>query len=381
MHFAFSSLLAFLLLFADLVKAVEVVESNAKHSNLIEQLVENRIAPILDQLPLDDQVALDGVRIKVVNDLRTSGMAIALDGIIPRVIISNSFIDGLDAYVESYLVADFSNQLDFPERYFHHYFWYHHPDFDGPSPLAPLQMFKLNSDQKQTLLNKKKRVLESVLLDVVLHELGHHAKDAFYSYRASYFTKQDNERLADRWADQVKAEYFEDVEPLGRLISIAFIFERDRWSTLSDDGNYPRLLSWVIDSARPICEDTEFAHVQSFCTRLGDNINIYFSSKAEQAYRQRRDKGDSFASFPLAQILLSKNNFVDACTYFNESLIEGQVARAAVYVAWCYQQGYLDPTPPDAQVLAFAKYRAALGYGYSDAGQYIQSLNNNYGIH
>ena len=68
----------------------------------------------------------------------------------------------------------------------------------------------------------------------------------------------------------------------------------------------------------------------------------------------------------MAKILLSKNNFVEACNYFNESLIYGQVARAAIYVGWCYQKGFLENSPPDAEVLAMANLRGGIGYGYSD---------------
>jgi hypothetical protein len=295
-------------------------------------------------------------------------------------LISNQFIEGLDAYAEAYTVAVHKSSPNFPEHYFHQYFWHTHPEYSGIALDSPMSFSELPPSQQEILLKRKEKLLESALMDIVLHELGHHAENAFYSYRTSYFVKKDMELLADEWALNVRDGFIAELDPIGRLLSIAYVFERDRWSMLSDDVNYPRMITWIADNADPVCEDAVEDHVRTFCEQLQNDLSIYFSGKAEPAYRDRIDQGDEYASFPLAQILLKKSRYHLACSYFKESHDSGNVKRAAVYVAWCYLNGFLKPSPPDAQILALTKSRAALMYGYTDTTRYIESLNQNYRI-
>jgi hypothetical protein len=367
-------------LLSPVASGLEVIDSDAKHSKLVTELVVKKILPILNKLEISDQAALAPVKIKVVTNLIASDIALSIDGELPRVLISNQFIEGLDAYAEAYTVAVHKSSPNFPEHYFHQYFWHTHPEYSGIALDSPMSFSELPPSQQEILLKRKEKLLESALMDIVLHELGHHAENAFYSYRTSYFVKKDMELLADEWALNVRDGFFAELDPIGRLLSIAYVFERDRWSMLSDDVNYPRMITWIADNADPVCEDAVEDHVRTFCEQLQNDLSIYFSGKAEQAYRDRIDQGDEYASFPLAQILLKKSRYHLACSYFKESHDSGNVKRAAVYVAWCYLNGFLKPSPPDAQILALTKSRAALMYGYTDTTRYIESLNQNYRI-
>lgn len=355
--------------------AIEVVPSNAKHSALVSELIEKNVQPILSSLNEAEQRALSPVQVKVVGNLIASDIALSLGGEFPRVLISNQFIEGLDAYAEAYVVGLYEEKPNFTEQYFHHYFWNNHPDFSGTELDSPIAFSDMTSPQQALLLQRKQELLESALMDILLHELGHHAESAFYNYKASFYVKQEMEKLADDWAIDVRERYLPQLDPLGRLLSIAFVFERDRWSMLSGDANYPRMINWIADNADPVCEDAVAEHVQRFCIQLEKNLSVYFSSKAEVAYRDRVDSGEEFATFPLAQVLLKKSRYHLACSYFKESHDNGNIKRAAVYVAWCYLNGFLNPSSPDAEILAWATSRDALIYGYTDTSQYIQSLN------
>lgn len=364
-------------LFSPTVLGLEVIHSDAKHSVLVQELI-HKIEPVLIELESKEQQRLAPVKIKVVPNLMASDIALSLGGKIPRVLISDQFIQGLNAYAEAYVVALHSQSPDFPEQYFHHYFWDNHPDFSGTEVDTPVHFSKTDPRYKRILTERKNELLQSALMDIILHELGHHAKRAFYNYKASFFLKQEMEQLADDWALGIRDSHFPELDPIGRLLSIAFIFERDRWSMLSGDTNYPRMITWIADNADSVCEDAIADHVRNFCSQLEKNIDVYFSARAESAYRDRVDQGDGYATFPLAQILLKKNRYYTACKYFKESQDRGNIKRAAVYVAWCYMNGFLQPSPPDAQILALTNYRDAMVYGYTDTQQYIESLNQNY---
>jgi len=354
--------LGLLVLSLSRASALEVKASQEEFSSIIEQLVESRIQPILQYLPAHEQQILSKVEITVVDELPFGGMALAVDDDQPIILISNQFIRGLSAYVDAYKLALSKQQPYLIEQYFSEYFWKHHPTFIGEQPKSPFQWANVSLARQEQLKQESTELLEGVLIDVLLHELGHHAKDAFYSYRASQYVIDDNERLADDWARAVSDQWIKPAGGLGRLLSIAFIFEQDRWATLMKDNHYYRMLPGVVGQLQDLCEDTEFVDKQRFCAQLYENITRYFSKEVMVVYQERLERGEAFASFPIAQIHLAKNNFVDACNYFNESLIYGQVARAAIYVGWCYQNGYLDQSPPDAQVLAMS----GSSYGFSD---------------
>lgn len=358
--------------------ALDVLPTNAKHTLLVRQLVETKIKPILSELSEAEQLRIKDVKIAVVRDLTKSGIAISLEGAAPRIFVSDQFLQGLNAYAEAYSVGLHLNQPHFTEAYFHHFFWHTHPDFSGLSAIPPSAFAAVETLSLNRLENRTEKLFESALMDILLHELGHHAEKAFYTAYASYFAKQEMENKADRWAERIKSQFFPSLDPLGRLLSIAFIFERDRWSTLSGDIYYPRMLTWVADSADPICENAQSQHVRRFCQRLNTNISVYFSSQAEQAYRLRVDNGEQFAAFPLAQILLRKRSFHDACQYFKASEESGNIKRASVYVAWCYLNRFFEHNPPDAKVLALTKFRDAKKYGYTDAQRYIEHLNQSH---
>ena len=352
----------FVMLLVSRTYAIEFKASQAEFSEVVEQIVESRIQPVIQHLPTHEQRILDGVQIQVVERLPYGSMALAIDDERPLILINNQFIRGLSAYVEAYQLALFENQPSLIEQYFSEYFWKYHPSFIGVQPKSPIEWSAASAIKKMQIKQKSVALLEEALIDVLLHELGHHAKDAFYAYRASKYEIDTQEKLADQWANNIRSEWFSSESDLGRLLSIAFIFEQDRWATLMRDDHYRRMLPGVINQLPVLCDNAVIETKRKFCADLYQNITRYFSNQIMLAYEERLEKGEEFASFPIAQIHLAKNNFVDACNYFNESLIYGQVARAAIYVGWCYQKGYLDASPPDAQVLAMS----GSTYGFTD---------------
>ena len=347
------------------VMAVEVTDSNTFYRSVIEKLVLQYIEPVIAELPLKQRTRLNDVQISIVENMRAHAMALALDETPPRVLVNARFISDLSAYTEAYQVTQVTARSEFIEHYFHYYFSEISQGVHHTSIVRPVIWAELDKRDIAKVISSQQPVFEGVLLDVLLHELGHHAEKAFYSYRASQAIIEANEALADQWAQSVKLKYMPSINPLGQLISIAFIFERDRWVILSKDNSYPRMLPMIVGRLPSLCRGSLMT-IKEFCEHLEDNIGSYMTSRIERAYSERIEQGEDFARFPMAKILLSKNNFVEACNYFNESLIYGQVAGAAIYVGWCYQKGFLENSPPDAEVLAMANLRGGIGYGYND---------------
>lgn len=345
--------------------AVEVVGSQHLYRPIIERLVVEKIIPTLSELSVEQYDRLHDVQISIVDNMRPHAMALALDEKPPRVIINSRFISDILVYSWADEVAKATQKPEFVEHYFHFYLGEISSGVRHSEVMKPHIWAGLDPAAWQPITQMQQSVFEGALLDVLLHELGHHAEYAFYSYRSNELVKKENEELADKWAQSFKARHLPLSNPLGQLVSIAFIFERDRWAILSKDRSYPRMLPWVVDRLPELCEDAT-SSVKAFCIRLEGNIENYMTNRIERAYSKRIEQGEDFARFPMAQILLAKNNFVDACNYFNESLIYGQVSRAAIYVGWCYQKGFLENSPPDAEVLAMANLRGGIGYGYSD---------------
>ncbi len=341
----------------------------------VAHVLNDQIKPNLIHLPPDEQKRLEHVEITVSTQLRLSGMALSLAEDKPEIMINAEYFQGLENYVEAYLIGRYTQQPHLPEQYMNYYFWHTHPVFDGPVPKAPMTWAGFQPVDRIGFLEARDQLLANAVLDLLLHEIGHHAKDAFYHYRASQYMKQEKEEQADRWARQFRANYLPDESELGRLLSIGFIFERDRWSRLADDGYHPRLLEWVVDNAYAQCEDAEQIDTLAFCSELNANVDNYSSTeKAENAYRARVEAGEAYASFPLALILLQEQNIRAACRHFESSLRVANVSRAAFYMGQCYEEGMLKPTPPDSRVLALLAYQDAVQYGYSDAQESIEQL-------
>lgn len=351
--------------------ALEVRGTGAQYTQLVSQIVAEEITPVIKQLPAGQQERLKNIQINVVSDLGTNAMALAIDDTPPKILVNDHFIQGLSNYVEAYLVADLLKRPEYIEEHFSHYFWALHPRTNGVALVSPFQQYPELANN--LLVERKQQLLGGAVLDVLLHELGHHAEGAFYHFRASMYVRRQHENSAEAWSDKVKAEYFPD-SGLGQLISIGFIFEQTRWAKLARDTYYPRMLSAVTEFIPNNCEKSDSSEVLMFCDQLSEKIEQLYSGQMISGYELRHEQGDHFASFPLGQVEWAKSNFVDACYYFNESLVYGQVARAAIFVGWCYQKGYLEPSPPDAEVLALLNQNHGGSYGFSPRQQELTFL-------
>ena len=245
--------------------------------------------------------------------------------------------------------------------------------YEGRPPKSPGDWS--NSDLGQ-YTRQLRTLVAGALTDVLLHELGHHATDAFYGPHAANSTKHAMERRADEWATSAGMGYMGDPNVIGRMIAVGYVFELNRWTRFSGLDSYPPHADRVAGVLAEQCGAAENPEVQRACEMLGKEIGNYLRGiPTEQEYRNRVAQGEGFASFPLALILVRQSRYQEACKHFRRAFDKARVGRALVYVGWCYEKGHLAASSVEvARTLARFSYWNAAKQGFVDAKKYLENL-------
>lgn len=356
----------------DLV-AQSVVETGAVYERDVKDLVENVIRPIVASRPRGERQRLEHVQIRVLPRAADTTTAVAINGDPGGIAISDGFIHGLHSYAEAFLVEKVRGIPHFREWYFNYYLWRRPPIYEGQPPKSPGDWSKSNLDPYVQLF---KQLVSGALIDVLLHELGHHATDAFYGLHASKSTKRNAEQRADEWATSAGIGYIGDPNVIGRMISIGYIFELSRWTRFSGSDSHPPHADRVTGVLAEQCNAAEISEVQRACDLLANEIANYLRNGAtEQEYRNRVAQGEGFAHFPLAFILMKQSRHQEACNHFRRAFDKARVGRALVYIGWCYEKGHLTASSVEvARTLARISYRNAARQGFVDAKRYLENL-------
>lgn len=77
---------------------------------------------------------------------------------------------------------------------------------------------QLESDQSH-------KIFMHAFSDVLLHELGHHALDAFYNDYTPPTYISMYEKYAQEWAEQIKHSIDQDVDGIGRIVSLTALLD------------------------------------------------------------------------------------------------------------------------------------------------------------
>ena len=353
--------------------AQTVVETGAVYERDVKYLVDNVIRPLVASRPRRERRRLEGIQIRVVPRAADATTAVAINGDPGWIAISDGFIHGLHSYAEAFLVEKVRGIPHFREWYFSYYLWRRPPMYEGQPPKRPSDWSKSNLGQYVWRL---KTLVAGALIDVLLHELGHHATDALYGPHAAKSTKHAAERRADEWATSAGIRYIGDPNVIGRMIAVGYVFELNRWTRFSGSDSHPPHADRVAGVLAEQCGAAENPEVQRACELLGNEIANYFQDGAtEQEYRNRVARGEGFASFPLAFILMEQSRYQEACKHFRRAFDKARVGRALVYVGWCYEKGHLTASSVElARTLARVSYRNAAKQGFVDAKRYLENL-------
>ena len=367
----FISLVA--LLYSTDLSAQSVSETGAVYERPVRELVENVIRPIVASRPRSERRRLERIRIQVLSRAADATTAVAINGDPGSIAISDGFIHGLYSYAEALLVEKNRGISHFREWYFSYYLWRLSPVYEGPPPKTPGDWSNTNVGQYGRQI---KMLVAGAMIDVLLHELGHHATDAFYGPHASRSTKHRAERRADEWATSATVGFLGDPNVIGRMIAVGYVFELNRWTRFSGSDSHPPHADRVAVVFAQQCGTSGNSQWQRACEMLRDDIAKYLRSGAtEQEYRDRVAKDEGFASFPLGSILMEQSMYQEACKHFKRAFEKARVVRALVYLGWCYENGHLTTSKLSvARTLARVSYQSAANQGFLDAKRYLENL-------
>ncbi len=347
----------------------------------INNILDNVIIPMLYDLPTDQKHRLDNVDVELYRAF--SGIdftAVAIYDGKRKVKISDTFVLGLSYYVESFLVEKYTSINHFREWYFNYYAWRVSPVFDGPSPKNAMEWARYTPEDANTFEAFYKKLFSAALMDVILHELGHHATNSLYTSRTSNSTKRKLEANADKWATDIGLRNYNDSNVLGRLIALGYIFEIERFLKLSDiDSSHPLPTERLQQPLDLLCnDDSSSKEIQSACNLLKQESESFSKSEySMEAYRVRVQRGEGYANYALGEILLRQGAYNQACEKFQTAYQKSMVMRAAIHIGWCYQYGHIKPTSGDPKKLALIYYGFAADAGFIDAQKRYTYLKNN----
>ncbi len=342
MHFVLKivvvTLCSFNLAYAD---SIEVKGPSGQYESLVSKVLDENIQPVISSLSKQQQQQLNQVIVELSDAMPLHAMAFSFPGEQPIVRINDRFLFGIEAFVESYLLSNLETAAQTSSENSTYFDTFFSAEINGIKNLLPSsdsELFQtLDKAQLATFKSRKQEILEGVVLDMVSHELGHHATSSFYHSGASAFLVRQNEVRADRWALQQHQREQREAMRMGRLMVMGFLLQRQRWMSANASEHYPEMLGVIAHQIQSTCTQAD-DHLQPLCKQL--TVSLYDILLAAE-----------FIVSPFSE-QLAKKNFVDACNYFNESFVLGQVARAAIYVGWCYQKGYLESAKPEANVFA-----------------------------
>ncbi len=116
------------------------------------------------------------------------------------------------------------------------------------------------------------------LLDVLFHEMGHHATDAMYSSNASRYRVAKAEKEAENWSYNQKLDFGIDKYELGRIISLFSVLAYHSSMPNTDSDNYRWQRAVLESSAHQACFMSSSHLSTKLCNPLsndgviGDNI-------------------------------------------------------------------------------------------------------------
>jgi len=359
--------------------AQDLRDTDAVYQDIVRDMLTGIVRPLVSSRPYAERNLLRDVEFIITPNLRDTGTAGAVGGVNPQIIISDGFINGLYLYSEAFLVETAINRPHFREWYFNYYLWRASPVYEGDSPKSPRAWAQYEPADVDTFQQQQSVFVSGALTDVILHELGHHAEGAFYNADASDASKQDAERKADAWATQAGVDYIGDPNMLGRMMSVGYVFETDRWRSFSGAGSHPAHVERVTASMNHQCTNAANPQLINACRLLKSEIDSHLTQDGSaQEYRDRIGNGEGFAHYRLAEILIKQSRNRDACQNFDQSFRKAKVSRALVHIGWCYEHGYLrPPRPGEGDLMADIYYELAAEKGFTDAQRYLDHLRGN----
>lgn len=358
---------------------------------MVRELVQNIVVPAVALRPSKERTVLRQVEIRVEPGGPFPGPRAGVPNGQRLILLPEIFVLQLLGHVEATVYAEVSNQPHFAEWWLDYTLW-RSPVFDrisdgpfyrGAAPNAPLVFAGMTVDQAGAFAAQYRATISEMfnaaLIDILLHELGHHSIDRWYNSEQTPPTEaRAIERAADAWAasayeDLVNAYPntggFDKRNVAGRLFAIEYVFGLTRWRSTAQVGSgatHPPFITRVSSVASISDCAVIDAVIPGFCESIGERVTAIASqASAEANYRARAAEGEMFAAYRLGRIFLSRGAYKDACAV----MIEAGGRRAEHYNGWCFEFSHSGTSLPDAtrEQLAIKAYQIGANTGWADS--------------
>jgi len=257
-----------------------------------------------------------------------------------NIYISQIFAHGLHEYIQAVLVADLLEEPHFTEAWLEAFGLRLHSRVDWEnseiqSAMDPVSFAKMHPEDEQRFRSEMTTIVavlyQSALVEIILHELGHHVEGAFYNEGATLAEANNAERLADDWANNAVTSWSEEMfgltdhsSTLGRVFAIAYSVEA--LSLREASG----LEAVKLATLRGRIETSEFASMcdlQRYVQEVGwvcDGLAEWFLAhlfvpKTRLHYLERADLGDAYALMKLGNFSWLAGELSAACNYYYEA--------------------------------------------------------------
>lgn len=335
----------------------------------VSGLIIDVIRPAISHLPEAQRLRIQNTKILIKKGGPFPGPLAGIDDQSQRIILlPEVFIVMLMQMAEAEYYAMWSKLQYFPQWWVSYALWRTQvfgdvssgPFYDGPPPKEPLSFAGLNKDEIQSFWQKTHHrqgasgLINAALINVLLHEFGHHALDLFYNSQSSTSEHAHAvEVAADEWAmevfenlsnrfPQIKIQDRQNI--LGRIVSVSLIREMERWKKVSNlpiNLTHPPYSNRVYTTLDKVnCGNNSTSLRKLLCDFAEQRARALRSETASiTAYEQRASGGEGFASFQLGMINLEKGQFSDACNNFFDALGKTD-RRVTQYAGWCLEKGH-----------------------------------------
>jgi hypothetical protein len=384
----------FIIIMSNSLQAQSVSGSSGWQTQLVQDLFDDLIAPAVSLKPTAERERLQDTEFRVVEEGPYPGPRAGLQLGQRQVIMPQGYLWLLMGFVEAEVYGEVSDQPHFSEWWMEYALWRSPlfpatslgPFYQGPAPRLPLEFAGLTDAQAAQFRTdfqvQLSGGLTSAVLDIMLHELGHHALNRWYIPGETPAAQSRTiEAAADDWATATfeslttnypNARITDTRNAIGRMYSVGFVFALNRWRSTAqvEPGEthplHAERIASVLDE--DFCEEIETS-VESFCVGMLEMIaQIQGGADLEDSFQERATSGEAFAHYGLGKIYFSRGDFRVGCNHMLEASFRTD-RRANQYAGWCIEAGYSFKTmrPENSRNFATRLYRSAYEAGWVDA--------------
>lgn len=354
--------------------AVKLIKTGSHYEDFVGKLINNFVNPMLSS-DFSSKKTTDNISVIIAKDGGTiSSLNVAYaDPNSQRIVISDGFINGLEQYISAYLIGEKKGNSYLTEDYMNYMYWRQRPLNDGDLHMTPEKWSNYTPANLSSFKRNQGGLFATALVDILLHEVGHHVTNGFYDRFSSKNKIRKIERKADEWAEKTLSEEFKGATTIGRFFAVGYIFELDRIYMFSKNKTHPPHFQRVASTTDGLCSELD-DDKKSLCEKLKQDIKQKFNAPlTENSYKERIEEGEAYAHFPLANILLSKGKRKEACEHYLKAWKNAKVERASIHVGSCYDNIYLkNRANTGALIKAKEFYNIAADLGFVDAKVYIK---------